>query len=57
MANFGAFEDAILAFEKGDYAGVGFALGPDGTGRFWQGGDVHGHGNGDDGFALRFGDV
>jgi hypothetical protein len=40
MANFGAFEDAILAFEKGNYAGVGFALGPDGTGSFWQGGDV-----------------
>ena len=31
------FEDAFSALQMGGYAGLGFALGPDGTGRCWQG--------------------
>ena len=31
------FEDAVIALQGGRYTGLGFALGPDGTGQFWQG--------------------
>ena len=37
MATFGA---AIAALASGRYAGLGFALGPDGTGNCWQGIDL-----------------
>lgn len=34
------FEEATAALTSGDYSGVGFALGPDGTGNCWQGIDL-----------------
>lgn len=40
MANFATFEDALSQLQTGRYAGLGFALGPDGTGRCWQGIDL-----------------
>lgn len=40
QARFGTYEDACLRFVKGGFAGLGFALGPDGTGNHWQGADL-----------------
>jgi hypothetical protein len=40
MANFGTIDNVILALQTGEYAGPAFALGPDGTGNYWQGGDI-----------------
>lgn len=37
-----SFEDAVLALSRGGYAGLGFALGPDGSGQVWQGIDLDG---------------
>lgn len=34
------FEDASQALDSGQYTGLGFALGPDGTGNYWQGVDL-----------------
>ena len=31
------FEDAFMALQRGGHTGLGFALGPDGTGQYWQG--------------------
>lgn len=36
----GTFDQALQAMERGTYTGPGFALGPDGTGGFWQGVDL-----------------
>lgn len=36
----GSFEDATQALASGQYTGLGFALGPDGTGNCWQGIDL-----------------
>jgi hypothetical protein len=35
-----SFDDAISALKIGKYSGLGFALGPDGTGNVWQGIDL-----------------
>jgi hypothetical protein len=40
MANFATFEDAFRQLQTGRYTGLGFALGPDGTGNSWQGIDL-----------------
>lgn len=40
MARLGSLEDAVAALPHGPWSGIGFALGPDGRGRFWQGIDV-----------------
>lgn len=40
MAKLATFDDAHRAFTAGGYAGLGFALGPDGTGYYWQGIDL-----------------
>ncbi len=40
LAKFATFEDALNAYESGKYSGLGFALGPDGTGGYWQGIDL-----------------
>lgn len=37
MAKLATFEDALAALGSGRYSGIGFALGPDGTGNHWQG--------------------
>lgn len=42
MARFVAIQAALNALATGDYAGLGFALGPDGTGNCWQGIDLDG---------------
>lgn len=42
MAQFATLEVAMQLLEKGDYTGLGFALGPDGTGNHWQGIDLDG---------------
>lgn len=36
----GTFDEAMRALESGKYTGLGFALGPDGTGNVWQGIDL-----------------
>lgn len=36
----GSFDAALRALERGSYAGLGFALGPDGTDNCWQGVDI-----------------
>lgn len=38
----GTFDEAIVAAGEGQYAGLGFALGPDGSGWNWQGIDLDG---------------
>ncbi len=43
-SKFVTFDAAVSALSRGDYAGLGFALGPDGSGRFWQGVDLDGIG-------------
>lgn len=40
IASLASFEDAHGALLVGDYSGLGFALGPDGTGNYWQGIDL-----------------
>lgn len=40
LAQLGSFEDVAAALASGQYTGMGFALGPDGTGNFWQGVDL-----------------
>lgn len=40
LARMAGFDAALGALQAGDYAGLGFALGPDGTGRYWQGIDL-----------------
>lgn len=39
-AQLGTFEAGLRALASGNYAGLGFALGPDGTGKHWQGVDL-----------------
>lgn len=39
VARLGRFGAALQALDTGKYAGLGFALGPDGTGYYWQGVD------------------
>jgi hypothetical protein len=34
------FDEALAALQRGGYAGLGFALGPDAAGGFWQGVDL-----------------
>ncbi len=34
------FNEALRALQSGGYTGLGFALGPDGTGQYWQGIDL-----------------
>jgi hypothetical protein len=41
MSRFGTYDEAIDAFvASGEFEGLGFALGPDGTGNYWQGFDA-----------------
>lgn len=40
MANLATFDEALIAFQSGEYSGLGFALGPDETGNHWQGIDL-----------------
>lgn len=40
IAQLATFEHALQAKKNGSYAGLGFALGPDGTGNYWQGVDL-----------------
>jgi len=40
LAQLASFDDACAALASGRYAGLGFALGPDGTGASWQGVDL-----------------
>ncbi len=42
LANLTCFNDALKALETGKYTGLGFALGPDDSGGFWQGVDFDG---------------
>lgn len=39
QAQFATLDVAVLALQSGRYTGLGFALGPDGTGNCWQGVD------------------
>lgn len=40
VANLSTFIEVINAAQNGQYSGLGFALGPDGTGNEWQGIDI-----------------
>lgn len=40
VANFATFDEALHALRTGEFNGLGFALGPDPTGRCWQGIDL-----------------
>ena len=40
QAKLATFNDALRRIQTGNYAGLGFALGPDGTGNYWQGIDL-----------------
>lgn len=40
QAQFASFDEAFAALRSGGYAGLGFALGPDGTDSCWQGVDL-----------------
>lgn len=42
LARLGSLADALTALQSGAYAGLGFALGPDGSGNHWQGADFDG---------------
>ena len=42
IANLGTFDEALSILATGRYSGLGFALGPDGTGQYWQGIDLDG---------------
>ena len=37
QSKFATFADAVARLNNGSYSGLGFALGPDGTGNHWQG--------------------
>jgi primase-polymerase (primpol)-like protein len=37
LARLSNFQPALDCFLEGNYSGLGFALGPDGTGNYWQG--------------------
>lgn len=39
-AHWGTFEHALTTLLSGKYDGIGFVLGPDGTGNYWQGIDL-----------------
>jgi hypothetical protein len=39
-ARFGFLHQAALLLSNSDFSGLGFALGPDGTGSYWQGIDI-----------------
>jgi AAA domain/Primase C terminal 2 (PriCT-2) len=39
-ARLGTYDQALQSLSTGTYSGLGFALGPDGTGNFWQGIDL-----------------
>lgn len=39
-ANLATLNQALAAKQRGDFDGLGFALGPDGTGNYWQGIDL-----------------
>lgn len=41
-AKLATFHDAVAALSRGGYSGLGFALGPDGSGDVWQGIDLDG---------------
>lgn len=43
-ARLATLDDAVSALSRGGYAGLGFALGPDGSGQVWQGVDLDGLG-------------
>lgn len=40
QAHLATFDEALRTLEGGGYSGLGFALGPDGTGQHWQGIDL-----------------
>ncbi len=40
QARLATFNEALRALQGGGYTGLGFALGPDGTGHYWQGIDL-----------------
>ena len=40
QAKLATFDEALQRLQKGSYTGLGFALGPDGTGNHWQGIDL-----------------
>ena len=40
VARLATFEAALGCLQSGGYTGLGFVLGPDGTGNFWQGIDL-----------------
>lgn len=40
IARLGSLTDALALYQRGGYDGLGFALGPDGTGNHWQGIDL-----------------
>lgn len=40
LSRLGTLEQAVEALDNGAYTGLGFALGPDGTGHHWQGVDL-----------------
>jgi len=40
QADLATFDEAVRALQGGGYSGLGFALGPDGTGQHWQGIDL-----------------
>ncbi len=40
IADFASFDDALKALQNGQFDGLGFALGPDGSGNYWQGIDI-----------------
>jgi hypothetical protein len=40
QARFGTFSAAVIALQTGRFSGLGFALGPDGSGYYWQGIDL-----------------
>lgn len=40
QAHLATFDEALRTLEGGGYSGLGFALGPDGTGKYWQGIDL-----------------
>lgn len=42
QAQLASLDQALRVFQAGGYTGLGFALGPDGTGNYWQGIDLDG---------------
>lgn len=39
-SNLSTFDNAVARYQAGGFQGLGFALGPDGTGKYWQGIDL-----------------